>query len=53
MCCCTFAIRQPTAIIFPNKYQNPIYHAEYWPNLDWRIAEREAMMELVNADLAE
>lgn len=35
------------------KYQNPIYHAEYWPNLDWRIAEREAMMELVNADLAE
>lgn len=35
------------------EYKNPIYHAEYWPNLKWRIAVREAMMELVNADLGE
>lgn len=33
------------------KYQKPIYHTRYWPNLEYRIAEREAMMELVNADL--
>lgn len=31
--------------------RNPIYHPWYWPNLDWRVAQREAMMALVNADL--
>lgn len=35
------------------KHLNPIYHARYWPNLEYRIAEREAMMDMVNADLAE
>lgn len=34
-------------------YLNPIYHARYWPNLPSRIAQRNAMMELVNADIAE
>ncbi len=34
------------------KYLKPIYHTRYWPNLSWRVAQREAMMELVNADLA-
>lgn len=33
------------------KYQKPIYHTRYWPDLDYRIAEREAMMVLVDADL--
>lgn len=32
------------------KYQNPIYHTRYWPNLDYRIAAREAMMQLMAAD---
>ncbi len=34
-------------------YLNPIYHARYWANLPSRVAQRNAMMELVNADIAE
>lgn len=34
------------------KYMKRIYHPRYWPNLSWRVAQREAMMELVNTDLA-
>lgn len=34
-------------------YLNPIYHARYWANLPSRVAQRNAMMELVNADIAD
>lgn len=34
-------------------YLNPIYHARYWANLPSRVAQRNAMMELVNVDIAE
>lgn len=34
-------------------YLNPIYHACYWANLPRRVAQRSAMMEQVNADIAE
>lgn len=35
------------------KFNKLMYHARYWPNLKWRINQRNAMIDMVNADLAQ